>query len=389
MTSTLLPRAERDGPLTVEVITELSGLVALSAEWDELESQTFPRVPFTSSTWNLLWWQHLHANRLLIRDRLHSFALRNIAGELVAVAPMLISNRPGLDAAALRVRVLQFFGADANVTEMRGMVCHPEYQNQAMAAMLTWLIEHKDQWDWVEWQGLTHLQQSGLPAPDTYETKLRSAFYLPLPGSWEALKADLPRNTKEGLRKCVNTLKRDALEAEFAILDHPDDVEKGLIRMWRLHRLRAKHNDGIPHADAFRDRRSRDFLLAYAHHAAARDYLRVFQIKINNDAIASRIGFVCDNHLYLYYSGYEPSFGKYSIMTTLMMHILQWAIEQGFDYVNLSTGRDQSKLRWRPVELQHENATQVAPTVRSRRIFKAYRYLRGHTFLKSLTRKQA
>jgi len=53
--------------------------------------------------------------------------------------------------------------------------------------------------------------------------------------------------------------------------------------------------------------------------------------------------------LYLYYSGYDPAFGDYSVMTTTVAEAIKYAIEHGFRRVNLSTGSDVSKTRWNPV----------------------------------------
>ena len=46
--------------------------------------------------------------------------------------------------------------------------------------------------------------------------------------------------------------------------------------------------------------------------------------------------------MYLYYSGYDPGWRQYSIMTTLMAEILRWSIAERMTTVNLSTGNDLS-----------------------------------------------
>jgi hypothetical protein len=43
---------------------------------------------------------------------------------------------------------------------------------------------------------------------------------------------------------------------------------------------------------------------------------------------------------------------------------IKWAIEKGLKTINLSTGRDQSKLRWRPTEVPLIEAQWVAPSWR-------------------------
>jgi CelD/BcsL family acetyltransferase involved in cellulose biosynthesis len=49
--------------------------------------------------------------------------------------------------------------------------------------------------------------------------------------------------------------------------------------------------------------------------------------------------------------------------------IVKWSIAQGLDRVNLSTGSDQSKLRWKPKELVFSEAVQRSDTWRGRASF--------------------
>ena len=75
---------------TIHTDTELA---ALTPEWNALCATLPLQHPFAEPDWNLHWWRHLRARRLLIHDRLHAFALRDAHGKLVAVAPMMISVR--------------------------------------------------------------------------------------------------------------------------------------------------------------------------------------------------------------------------------------------------------------------------------------------------------
>jgi CelD/BcsL family acetyltransferase involved in cellulose biosynthesis len=63
---------------------------------------------------------------------------------------------------------------------------------------------------------------------------------------------------------------------------------------------------------------------------------------------------------------------QHSVMTTLLAEVIKWAIGQGLRIVNLSTGNDVSKLRWRPRSVVFRSAVQVAPRWQSRLAFNAY-----------------
>ncbi|MFL9877506.1 GNAT family N-acetyltransferase [Herbaspirillum rhizosphaerae] len=374
------------GELHLALIHDPADLVALTPEWDAL-SDTLPfQVPFTTASWNILWWQHLRATRMLIRDCLHVFVLRDRQGTLIAIAPMIISVRPGI--AACGVKVLQFFGADPNITEIRGMICHPDHAGATITVLQRYLQEHRHLWDWIEWQGLSPSQAELLSAPGAPQPKARVMCYLPLPRQWEELKSGLSRNMKEAIRKCFNSLKRDGHQHAFTVVEQTAEVAPALMTFLRLHKLRARNPEGVLHANVFRDRKSRHFLSAYAGASSAQGRLRVFQLSVNGAVVASRIGFLSKRQLYLYYSGYDAAWGKYSVMTTLMIHIMQWAIANDIDCVNLSTGRDPSKLRWQPLETIQHNAIQISPRLRASVLFKTYVHLRSYPFMHRLSRKK-
>jgi CelD/BcsL family acetyltransferase involved in cellulose biosynthesis len=85
---------------------------------------------------------------------------------------------------------------------------------------------------------------------------------------------------------------------------------------------------------------------------------------VEGQVVASRIGFALNDSLYLYFSGYHPRMSKYSVMTTCTAEAIKWAIQKGFKTINLSPGRDQSKLRWRPTEVPLIEAQWQSPSWR-------------------------
>ena len=110
--------------LKIEVIADEAGLVNLAGEWSRLHEQVSPRMPFMTPLWVTTWWKHYKRDNGKAQDSICAFALRDNAGDLVAVAPMVLTSRPGYG--RLRVKELQFIGADTNVTELRGPLCQPE-----------------------------------------------------------------------------------------------------------------------------------------------------------------------------------------------------------------------------------------------------------------------
>jgi hypothetical protein len=60
-------------------------------------------------------------------------------------------------------------------------------------------------------------------------------------------------------------------------------------------------------------------------------------------------------------------------MTTALAETLRYAIGEGTTWVNLSTGSDVSKTRWRPDKIVYRSAVQASPSARGRTVALAQR----------------
>jgi len=343
----------------------------LESEWKALEP--FAGTPFATWDWAVAWWAQLREEKLGVTDSLSIRTVRTREGRLIAVAPMLISRRPSVG--PIRVRQLQFFGADPNITEQRGLLALPEWQGEAYRALLGHALRHASGWDSMLLSGLPRdLDLGGLERSPDFEWVGETADYrLTLPTSWDAFRSALPRNIKESLRKCYNSLKRDGLDFRLEVAEREDAVGPALDRFFELHAARARLRDTIIHNDAFATPEAREFLRDVCRRFAARDALRIFQLVIGGKVVAIRIGFVAGDTLYLYYSGYAPEFAQYSVMTTTVAEAIQYGIKHGFSRINLSTGKDVSKARWDPTERVTRQALLMSSTTRAKITHHMYR----------------
>jgi CelD/BcsL family acetyltransferase involved in cellulose biosynthesis len=348
-------------PYFVERINDFAALRSLTPEWEELDGSIPSRTPFTSPSWNLLWWHHFSEKRLWLQDDLFVLVVLVVRDEqrrLIAIAPLMRTQRPA--AGPWRMREIQFFGADPNITELRGPVCRPEHRAEATRMLQAHLMERAGDWDSLQW--------CGVPDGDSVEALGAPAIYrdvhdysLHLPASWAVLVAGLSRNMKEALRKGYNSLRRAGHAFTFRTVSAPAEVGEALDIFFRLHRERAGLAGSVTHPDAFRSVRSRRFLRAYGQDMSTRGQLRIFQLVIDDQIVATRIGFVFGDQMYLYYSGYSRRWSRFSVMTTLTAESIKWALDSGFRIVNLSSGNDYAKTRWQPVESVSHDYTVQSP----------------------------
>jgi CelD/BcsL family acetyltransferase involved in cellulose biosynthesis len=362
--------AEVENSLLVHRLPCLEALTGLETEWQSLEEQNFPRTPFSSTLWLALWWQHLRRRNLVFRDEFFGHVIRDAGGRLVAIAPLMKTHCPGLSPAGMRI--VQFFGCDPNLTELRGVICRPEDHDRAIGALVEHFRRHRSEWDVFRWCGLRQSAEwfNALPRGFQFFARRDICDYIvDLPHSWEILKAQVSSNTRKSLRKAYEFLERDGHSFVLRVVERPEDVPSALDRFLSLHAARSDAANMIDHPNKFATESARAFLTSYLDKSAQRGQLRLFELEIGSKVVASRLAFQIDADLYLYYAGYDPTWKNYSVMTTLVCEIVKWSIAQGLDRVNLSTGNDQSKLRWKPRELVFSEAVQRSDTWRGHASF--------------------
>lgn len=355
--------------LRVQRLQAVDDLSALSDQWEALDAETFPRTPFSGPAWNLRWWKYFRESRPLVRDRFFTHAIWDRAGKLVGVAPLMITEQPSMG--PIRTRRLQFWGTDANVTEIRGVVCRPADAKAVVGALAAELRRVSSEWDFMKWGGLRD-GSSPSSEPSVKWGREITDYFLQPGADWEAFKSALPRNVKESLRKCYNAPKRDGHTLTFRVIERESEVLDALEVFFRLHAARSKAEETITHADVFYSDHVRTFLSDYTRAMAARGQTRIFQTLIGDEVVATRVGFAFGDHLYLYFSGFSPEWGKYSVMTTTVAEALKYAMGAGFSTINLSPGSDVSKTRWRPLELTMREATWVSPSWRGPATFRIF-----------------
>ena len=356
--------------LLIERLSGVEALADVTVEWESLDAQIFPRTPFTSPLWIGLWWHHLRRQRLLLRDEFFCHTVRDANGCLIAIVPLMMTLSPGFG--PLRMRVVQFLGADPSITELRGVICRPEHQDKVIQALLAYFRERHAEWDLFKWSGIRDDACAYNTLRSRYDFRADRElpdYVLELPDSWVKLRSGVSANMRKNVRKAYEFLERDGYSFVFRAIERPKDVQAALDRFFTLHAARAGVTDMIYHPNKFAIPRNRAFLTDYVHRMAERGHLRLFELEVGGTVIASRLAFVFGPELYLYFSGYDPSWRKYSVMTLLITEIIKWAIEHGLQHVNLSTGKDQSKQRWKPSEIMFRDAVLISPSARGRCVF--------------------
>ena len=374
-------------PTTVRVsqVTDLKGLAGMAADYAELRTAAGNRLPFALHDWHLTWCRHFLNYHPHIEDEPRFCVLHEATGRCVAILPFIQSRR---HFGPFRVTSLSMLGADPAITEIPTPLVAAGYGALAVRAAHD-LFSGTVEWDWIHWSGLCEeLREALTGEPRLSFREPLSDFILDLPPTWEEFRSLLKRNIRESLRHCYNSLRRAGHRFELQVITDPADIGPALNRFLELHRMRAQLRNTVLHPDRFATQVSRDFLYEICERLARQGVTRLFALRIGGEIVAMRIGFVVDDSLYLYYSGFDPRWARYSVMTTTMAEAIKYAIAAGLTTVGLSPTRDLAKTRWGPRQVDYASAYETRDRLRSRWAYGAYLKARGSetpTWLRRLT----
>jgi len=349
--------------LSVEVVTTVGGLQALAADYERLLRATGNTLPFALHEWHVAWCNEFLESGEGIHTQPMIHVARNTEGRCVAIVPFILTRR---DVGPVKIGTLDLLGADPAITEIRTSIIDPSYETRAV-----WAIRRKladvGEVDWLNWGVLSdsHVLALSICANLHIQCPLLN-YVLDLPPSWDQFHSNLKRNIRQSIRHCYNSLKRDDLTYELRIAQEPPEVKDALERFFTLHAMRADFSGTVAHRNHFANPGARRFLHEVCGRLSGRGMVRVFQLAIRGDVVALRIGFVIGDSLYLYYSGFDPRWSKYSVMTTTVVEAIKYAIGQGLTTINLSPSKDVSKTRWGPREIALNQAVQISPSPFSR-----------------------
>jgi CelD/BcsL family acetyltransferase involved in cellulose biosynthesis len=355
--------------VTIETVDSVQGVEALAPVYAQLQRLTGNTLPFATHDWHVAWCHRVLNSNSRIHDQPNFFVLRNSDGECVSILPFVVSRRR---VGPIKIAAVNLLGADPNITEIRAPMMVPGYEHLIARAVQSRLAMI-DGWDWVHWTGISDAFGEALGADCTLLWQpVQPDFVLDLAPTWEQFRSGLKRNIRESLRHCYNSLKRDNHAFEFRVIESGPEVAVGLERFFELHSMRASLTNGVAHPDRFSKQIFRDFLHEACQRFAASGALRLFQLHIGEAIVATRLGLVAGDGIYLYYSGFDPAWSRYSVMTTTVAEAIKYAIGQGFKSLNLSPNKEVSKTRWGPRQIDYKSAYQQGSRLRSRIARQAY-----------------
>jgi len=365
-----------DDRLTIDCISDPAQLRSVAADYARLHVSMQNDQPFMLLEWHEAWCRHFLNIHVRIRESCLFIVLREVTGRCVAIFPFVVSRRGIGPFASISI---DFIGADPALTEIRGPLIEPGFERRALIEVRKFLAGRQD-WDWVAWCSANPIVSRALAElANVQPHSVIPNLILDLPATWDEFHGKLKRNIRESLRHCYNSLKRSGHVFELNVVVEPGQVSASIDQLIVLHRMRSLLPSSRAHIDRFAHPVSRAFLYDVCERMAERGALRVFELKIGSSVVASRIGFVVGESLYLYYSGFDPAWSKFSVMTTTLAEAIKYAIRCRLKTVNLSPAADPSKTRWAPRVVPYELALEKRDRLRSKIASSAYLFARAES----------
>jgi CelD/BcsL family acetyltransferase involved in cellulose biosynthesis len=339
--------------MTISLLHGSNAFRELEPDWRKITAAAKDRNPFLTWEWVSEWAHQFSGASLLV-------AVVRDGTEAVAIAPFhrrRYGLGPGLSATALQllspVEVEHLF-------EVRDVLTRPGWEESALGAILDHLAARRG-WDWIRFAA----QGRNLgPLERILEHRGSQSFVslvdisampvMTLASTWTEQRASLKRNIKESIRRSYNSLARQGIGFEFVVDEAAPPQDGWLDEFFRLHHERAVAKGRAPHPDHFQRHAVRAGIAAVLGRAGEAGHLRVFMLRVDGRIVAIRLGLEVNGCLYLYYSGFDPTLWRYSVMTLLVTEIVKWAIDRRLEALNHSPGIDVSKTRWgtQPVGLK-------------------------------------
>ena len=335
--------------LDIREYTEIEHIQALVPEWESLLASVPGALPFQTPAWCFAWFKAFGVRTLWRCDTLHLIAFFS-QNRLVGLAPV-VRTRLGISD-SFGVSIYRPIGSDPNLTEVRTPLIAPGFE----AAVANRLLHHARMRKGIHKVMLPAALLTDAMSPwqgwQMLDTRTVVMYRLALGTDWATFKTGLKRNIKESLRRCYNSLARESLSPRLEVVDDANAIVQRLDAFYALHGKRAALATTVSHPDYFAKAQHREFLEGVLAHCKSSPGLQpyLFCLWVADQCVAMRMGFRTTQELYFYYTGYEPEWSRYSVMTTLVAEMLQWAIQQGCPSANLSVGTDVSKTRWSPSE---------------------------------------
>ncbi len=322
----------------IEHYTDETAFEQLATEWEALHAQSSTATIFNSPTWCCTWWRHFGG-----LGRLHVVAARTESGQLVGLAPLVVT----VDREQTPPQpVIRFVGRN-DLCDYLDILIAPGYEEAVVEHFIDAWLDLSCECE-LDLHTLPHTspllrtlpvlgRQRGLVVTRTVQDVCP---VIPLPGTWSAYLEHLEAKSRRELRRKLRQAGQRAFTSWYYVTC-PDQVAEDLPTFFALHRSSG------PEKAAFLDDRRENFFREVVPALASKGWVWLAFLQVNGQPAAAYLCFDFRGEVQVYNSGLDPALAtSLSPGWILLGYLIEHAIHLGYRRFNFLRGDEEYKFQF-------------------------------------------
>ncbi len=332
--------------MDLEILTTLEAWDKLTPEWDDLLAQSVNPSPFLAPYYLKLWWQTAGGGEWSAFERELCIITARKDGQLVGIAPLFSWRDTSGE------EHIGFIG-QVEVSDYLDFIVSEADIESFLSALFDFVAtdEHLKKKDW---QLANFISTS--PSPKVLEAiakarnwhfqsqVLEVAPHIPLADSFEAYLNQIDKKQRHEIRRKVRRAQEQA-EITLHLVQPEEDFEEHINTF-----LNFMEQDAGKAKFLTQDMRA--FFKAFSKAAFEQGDLVFSWLLINGQRAAGYLSLKKNNNLYVYNSCWDSRFMSYSPGWVHLAMLIEWAIEQGLQEVDMMRGDEIYKYRFGGIDRQ-------------------------------------
>jgi CelD/BcsL family acetyltransferase involved in cellulose biosynthesis len=172
-----------------------------------------------------------------------------------------------------------------------------------------------------------------------YEEPLQNCPYIPLSTDWETYLAGLDKKQRHEIRRKLRRADQSTPPVSWYFVDDVNVLDQVMDSLFQLMAF-------DPEKKAFLTELMQKQMKATAHAAFNAGWLKLAFITVGNEKAAAYFTFDFQKRIWVYNSGFDPSFRELSPGWVLLSRLLQWSIENQRHSFDFLRGEEDYKYRF-------------------------------------------
>ena len=308
--------------------------------WNEILSRAACANIQLTHEWLSTWWEVFGDN-----ERLSLITVAD-GDKIIGIAPLIITKV--LSKAGFELRKLTFVGD--GLTDYHDLLIANERRKEILQILLEFIFNNNENWDAIHFRNfrsdspnLPILRDSLRNTSLTFTERINiKAPYISINCDWLKYYGALGKNIRSDIRRRLNYLAKMG-KAEFIRLHEIDDVMDTLRVIKSIH-IKCRQAKG--ETSWYTDEKRLKFVSLILERFGERKWLDIVFLKLNDRIVAYYLGFVYDNIVYFWNTGFDPEFSKVSPGKLLMHHWIKDSFAAGYREFDFMVGEESYKYQW-------------------------------------------